>query len=304
MTANPLVAERFVRRTQLGKDEYRKNFRQLDGEIIAAVTSAEADAVTPLMSKIYLRLANAPEGHWELEGVLRFAGTEVDGQWATAWERLVTLSGVSSATARKALQWMHKQGIVGYFAGKNGVGIRIFLNRASSSIGRRPTLVQKNLRLVSASTEGSRASANDTPFRDSFADSEILDTDSNSPAPKDGAETKQVGKPSSASNRRSTPVMSVPCDREGREQTAALPTAGAGSIDEVVERLKSELEHCVKEGAARAALLSVSREMERTRQWFETKALPKAVRVAQHETYELLRKHVGVEGRPGRAGVG
>jgi hypothetical protein len=37
--------------------------------------------------------------------------------------------------------------------------------------------------------------------------------------------------------------------------------------------------------------------MERTREWFETKALPKAVRVAQHETYNLLRKHGGVEGR-------
>jgi hypothetical protein len=98
--------------------------------------------------------------------------------------------------------------------------------------------------------------------------------------------------------------MSVPCGREGREQTVALSTAGAGSIDELVERLKSELEPCAKEAATRAAVRSVSREMERTRQWFETKALPKAVRVAQHETYELLRKHGGVEGRLGRAGAG
>jgi hypothetical protein len=40
--------------------------------------------------------------------------------------------------------------------------------------------------------------------------------------------------------------------------------------------------------------------MERTREWFETKALPKAVRVAQHETYALLRKYGGVE--DGRGG--
>jgi hypothetical protein len=44
--------------------------------------------------------------------------------------------------------------------------------------------------------------------------------------------------------------------------------------------------------------------MERTREWFETRALPKAVRVAQRETYDLLRKHGGVDGRPGRSGAG
>jgi hypothetical protein len=44
--------------------------------------------------------------------------------------------------------------------------------------------------------------------------------------------------------------------------------------------------------------------MERTRQWFETKALPKAVRVAQHETFDLLRKHGGVEGRRGQGSAG
>jgi hypothetical protein len=40
--------------------------------------------------------------------------------------------------------------------------------------------------------------------------------------------------------------------------------------------------------------------MERTREWFETRALPKAVRVAQHEVYDLLRKHGGVEYRRGQ----
>ena len=60
----------------------------------------------------------------------------------------------------------------------------------------------------------------------------------------------------------------------------------------------------MREVAARAAAQSASREMERTREWFETKALPKAVRVAQRETYDLLRKHGGVEGRSGRAGAG
>ena len=61
-------------------------------------------------------------------------------------------------------------------------------------------------------------------------------------------------------------------------------------VDEIIERLKGELEPCVNKAAARAAEQTATREMARTREWFETKALPKAVRVAQHETYDLLRK--------------
>jgi hypothetical protein len=82
---------------------------------------------------------------------------------------------------------------------------------------------------------------------------------------------------------------------------AAPPTASVVSIEEIFERLKGELEPCVREIAAHAAAQSAARDMERTRQWFETKALPKAVRVAQRETYDLLRKHGGVEDRRGRA---
>jgi hypothetical protein len=77
----------------------------------------------------------------------------------------------------------------------------------------------------------------------------------------------------------------------------ARPNGGAVAVEEIVERLRSKLEPCVKEAAARSAAQSVSREMERTREWFETKALPKAVRVAQRETYDLLRKHAAVDGR-------
>ena len=135
MTATALAPPRFVRRTQLGPNEYRKNFRQIDGDVISAVTSVEADRVTPLMSKIYLRLVHAPAQYWERDGVLRFESELRDDGHVTAWVALCEMVGVASATARKALLWMHEQGIIGYFAGKNGVGIRIFLNRAASSIG-------------------------------------------------------------------------------------------------------------------------------------------------------------------------
>jgi hypothetical protein len=291
MTAQSSAAERFVRRTQLGRDEYRKNFRQLDGEIIAAVTSPEADAVTPLMSKIYLRLANAPEGYWEREGVLRFAGWEEDGRWVTAWERLVTLVGVASATARKALRWMHEQGVVGYFAGKNGVGIRIFLNRATSSIGRRPAPGQKNLRLVRASTQGSRASADDTPFRDSFADLEVLDTDEDFGAPKNGADRGHVYKSLPEPTTRTQVVNHT--EDDARQAPPQVPVAFP--LEEVVSCLKAELEPMLHAAARQAA----AREHERTREWLEQRGLPKAARVAQHEAYNVLRKY-GVVGEPAR----
>ena len=68
--------------------------------------------------------------------------------------------------------------------------------------------------------------------------------------------------------------------------------------------MRSELEPRLKDAAAQAAAQSASREMERTREWFENKALPKAVRVAQHEAYNLLRKHGGTEGRRGQESAG
>jgi hypothetical protein len=75
-------------------------------------------------------------------------------------------------------------------------------------------------------------------------------------------------------------------------------------VEEIVGRLNAELEPRVRDAAARAAAQSVAREMERMREWFETKALPKAVRVAQRETYDLLRKHGAVDDRRGRESVG
>ena len=72
MTALALDAPRFIRKTQLAPGEYRKNFHQLDHDILMAITSPEADQITPLMSKIYLRLTAAPAQHWERDGVLRF----------------------------------------------------------------------------------------------------------------------------------------------------------------------------------------------------------------------------------------
>jgi hypothetical protein len=303
MAGQVLEARRFVRRTQLAPGEYRKNFRQIDADVIAAVTSREADAVTPLMSKIYLRLVSAPAQHWEREGVLRFEAELRDGTHVKAWDALCKLLGVASATASKALRWMHEQGIVGYFAGKNGVGIRVFINRAASSIGSRAA-GKKILEFSRASSLKARASSGEAAFSDSFADLEVLEKDLNPRAPKNGAEVEPVGEMSSAPTRTAVSVVLTSRGHGEREQPTESRITGAVSVEEIVGRLRGELESCVRDVAARAAAQSASREMERTREWFETKALPKAVRVAQHEVYDLLRKHGRVEDRRGKGSAG
>ncbi len=304
MAAQPNYSSRFVRKTQLSANEYHKKFFKLDEEIITAITSAEADKVTPLMSKIYLRLVNAPARYWEREGVLRFEAECREAGHVKAWDVLCETLGVASATANKAIAWMRDEGIIGYFAGKNGVGLRIFLNRASSSIGLRVgSPGQKILRLAPASSGASHASPNEAAFKDSYAVSEGSDTDVNPRAPKNGADTNPADKTDPEPVPPSDPKAHT--GREAREVESTSSRVGAVSVDEVVARLKNELEPCVRGAASRAAAETAAREMERTREWFETRALPKAVRVAQHETFELLRKH-GVAGegaRPARVGL-
>jgi hypothetical protein len=281
-------APTFVRRTRLREDEYHTNFRKVDCETISRLTSEEATCVTSQMCKVYLSLLNAPAECWEREGVLRFAGEEREGAWVTAWEQLVSLVGVASATARKALRWMHDEGIVGYFAGKNGVGIRVFINRAASSIGRRPSPGQKNLRLIRASNDAPRASADDMPFNDSSADSEVSDTDLNPRAPKSGADTNGAVKAHS---------IPIPSDR----QAACVIATAAPPAEEIVERLLHELVPSMESVTARTA----AREHERTREWLESRGLPKAARVAQREAYNVLRQHglIGTASRPTRPGT-
>jgi hypothetical protein len=269
MTAQPLQAPRFIRKTRLGPSEYRKNFHQIDDEIIAVVTSLQADEVTPLMSKIYLRLVRAPAQYWESEGVLRFeAEFREEGRSVKAWAALCDLLGVASATASKALSWMHDVGVIGYFAGKNGVGIRIFLNRAASSIGTRQGPGSKKiLEFAPASTAERRASPNEAAFKDTYGVLENSDTGINPCAPKTGAEIDSVSKTSP--------------EIEPAQIGNVVP------IREIVRQVVAEFEPSVLAAARQAA----AREQERTREWLETRGLPKAARVAQREAYNVLRSH-------------
>lgn len=298
MNPQPLKAPRFIRKTQLAPHEYRKNFHQLDQEVIAAVTSADADRVTPLMSKIYLRLVNAPAEYREREGVLRFEAEEREGKLRTAWSVLCEVVGVASATANKALRWMHDEGIIGYYAGKNGAGIRVFLNRAASSIGMRANQGgQKILAFSPTSRRAPHTSAGEAAFKDSYAVREISDTDINSRAPKNGADTDQVG------NKPSAPIAPPTDDPQATEKKGGgvvLAETGAPAaipVEEIVRRLRSELEPSLNKAAAQAAKF----EHERTREWLERHGIPKATRVAQREAYNVLRSHGVINARAGRA---
>jgi hypothetical protein len=264
MTATATAPPRFVRRTQLGANEYRKNFRQIDGDVISAVTSAEADRATPLMSKVYLRLVHAPAQYWERDSVLRFESELRDDGHVTAWEALCGVVGVASATARKALLWMHGQGIIGYFAGKNGVGIRVFLNRAMNSIGTRAA-GQKILEFSRASSERHRTSTDEVAFSDSFAVLEVSDIDRNPRAPKNGAEQTKVV--NTAPDPHPTHSEYSP-QGVGSENVALPQTAFRVEVpvEEIVSRLRHELEPSLRSAARRAA----AEEHERTREWLES----------------------------------
>ena len=289
MTATALAPPRFVRRTQLGANEYRKNFRQVDADIIAAITSAEADRITPLMSKIYLRLASAPPEFWEREGVLYIAAGDEGGQPVKASKVLYGLLGVASATAHKALRWMHDEGVIGYYAGKNGAGIRIFLNRAVGSIGvREGSAGKKILPFARSSGDSVRGSTAEPAFNDSFAVSDnVSDIDSFPRAPQNGAPDKKTAD-KKESHPRPTTAKDSRTSSENRETTPDCShTNPTILIDEIVRRILYEIKPVVEDAARRAA----HSEHERTREWLERRGLPKAARVAQHEAYSVLRKY-------------
>jgi phosphohistidine phosphatase SixA len=289
MSAQHSSTPRFIRKTQLAAREYRKNFHQIDREIIEAVTSPEADEVTPLMSKIYLRLVNAPARYWEREGVLRFEEEFREGSRVKAWSVLCSLLRVSSATANKAITWMHSEGLIGYFSGKNGVGLRIFFNRAASSIGLRPAQPDKKiLDFPRASSANSPASPNETAFRDTYGNIEIPDIDLNSDAPKNGANSGETD--GDCSNRMITSRQQAhESDSPSRSSPATTETGLPQSLvlGEIMRRLKVEIEPSLRAIANQAA----ARESDRTRDWLEKKGLPKAARVAQREAYNVLKHH-------------
>jgi hypothetical protein len=295
--AHAAPSPKFLRKTTLLGTEANTNFKMLDDDIAEAVTSAEADEVTPLMSKVYTRLLLTPAGMREGVRVLRFAGEEREGKWVTAWEQLRGHLRVSSETARKALRWLHGQGIIGYYSGKNGVGIRIFLNRAASSVtSKREVRTEKILPFPRTSDGRPRTSPDDMPFKDSFAVSETLDVDLKPLAPKNGADDTNTFAERQTHPAHDTSTLK-PSDRvfaSRVQRYSEMPS------EHLVQRLRSEIEPLLQQIARRAA----ADEHERTRTWLERSGLPKAARVAQRETYDVLRRNGVIRDDSCRATVG
>ncbi|HEX8560758.1 MAG TPA: hypothetical protein VF668_21875 [Pyrinomonadaceae bacterium] len=297
-----VTAAKFLRRTTLLETEANTNFRMLDDDVAEAITSPEADRVTPLMSKVYTRLLLTPPEWREGERVLRFTGQEQEGKWVTAWEQLRRHLRVSSETASKALRWMHGQGVIGYYSGKNGVGIRIFLNRAAASVKRKREAGREKILPFGLASDGRpRTSPNGTPLNDSYAVSEVLDTDLSTRAPKNGAGAPTPFEASPGQTSRQQ--MKSSADGLRRETPFARTASHAEApVEQIVSRLRSELEPALQRLARQAA----AGEHERTREWLESKGLPKAARVAQRETYDVLRRHglLGQSRRTSGAEVG
>lgn len=277
---------RFVRRTTLGADERRVNFRQIDGEVIEALTSKEASAVSPLMSKVYLRLVNAPVGYWEREGVLRFGGAEREGKWRTGWEQMIALTEVSNSTLSKVLSYLHRIGVIGYDARKNGVGVRVFINRAASSIRRGG--LQKNLSLVRTPPGRTPAPPDGTPFKENIPE-RILDPDQDPRA--------QVRRAGQSDSTKCNPATGV------RTLTTAGTATPPGPPNSTVPHDLNEIVGCFRREVERAVGSACSKEAALTREWLEKAGLPKAARVAQREAYNVLRAHGLIEKNSGRGGL-
>lgn len=257
---------RFVRRTTLAENEYRVNFKQIDNDVIRSLVSPEARAVTPQMSMIYLSLLAAPQNCWERDGVIHFVGEDRDDGHLTAWEQMREIAGVANSTLSKAMDWMHRSGVIGYDARANGAGIRIFFNRASASIRSKPAgSPQKILHIVRTPTATAPTPTDGMGFMES--DSE-----------KD-REQKTIR----AFAREENPVGKAPPQPILQLVSPAATEPSDALISSLTRQIAGELRPEITE--------AIKRESNNTREWFLNHGLPKATRVAQRETYDLLRAH-------------
>ncbi len=284
----------FVRRTVLNANESRYNFRQLDNDAIRMVRSRQARKVTNLMAHIYLCLIDAPLKFRQSEGELYFTGEVREEKHITAWEQLIELLEVADGTALKALRWMHEQGAIGYYAGKNGVGIRIFINRAAASIKQAPLQEQKNLPSAATANNEARVSRNAMPFKENPR--EIVDNKINTFAPESGANSHtslgsfdgKNSEPQVATARNVEPPainLQPPSNVQPPSNDAVYQSVPPA----VVAQLREALVPTICTIAAHTAARESAREGEKTRAWLDHYGLPKAARVAQREAYNVFK---------------
>lgn len=261
MRNNVAQPSKFVRRTHLASDEKRINFHQIDADALDVLCSAEADRITPKMAKIYLQLVRARGDVnngvvWEREGILRFSSVFREGKWTTASRVLSQQLDVSPTVAVKALRWMHQQGLIGYFSGRNGAPSRIFLNRAVSSIGLRK---EKILPFPHSPLITPVSPDPELRFKDQSSLERTID-------PID---------PPSLTLRRDNPSAQI---SDGQSEQQRLE----GFVH--LQRFAADLELRLTESLNTA----LAEERTRVENWIDTKLLPKAARVATAETLRVI----------------
>jgi hypothetical protein len=94
-------------------------------DVVRAITSEEADEVTPLMAKIYYRLLLAPDEWWQSDKVLRVKSDSHGKVLTTAWTVLVNWLRVTPEDARLAIEWLNEKEIINYQSDKDGREISI-----------------------------------------------------------------------------------------------------------------------------------------------------------------------------------
>ncbi len=249
----------FLLRTTLAPDQQRTNFTLIDNPVIDLLTSSEAESACSKMFLIYTRLKRADWRFFERPGVLNINGNGTQ----TAWQILCDLAGVASATLNKALKWMKEQHVIGYWSGKNGVGIRIFFNVAAASV---KSSEQKNLRLVGASPDGVPTSAEEAPFKESEAFLEIQNSDLDG-APKAALASLETSATTPAARKSEPSPPAAPVRLTLVPPITTTPPAETLS-DQLtkLERLLLHLKATVPD-----------------RDWLEKAGLPKIARVAAAE---------------------
>jgi hypothetical protein len=95
--------------------------------IAEAVTSEEAEKVTPDISAIYLRLVTAPEQWWKENELLSIKSEDQDSILTLAWSVLVAYLQVPPETARRALDWFEEKGFMTVKYSADGRQIEISL---------------------------------------------------------------------------------------------------------------------------------------------------------------------------------
>lgn len=86
-----------------GKERRHNQQIGVRDDILALITSEEADEVTQLMSKIHNRLLRAPAEWWESDDTMRVRGGRAEEVATTAWAELVNWLRVTPEEAQKAL---------------------------------------------------------------------------------------------------------------------------------------------------------------------------------------------------------